>query len=62
MTTKERLVELLTEMGIVVEVDDYGCCVIEAGYGPKQRGYAGHLVAFEFDPSGDELVKVGIYG
>ena len=61
MTAKERLYEILVELGLVVEEDSREI-EIKAGDGDKQRGYTGSAVTFIFDPEGMELQEMWVFG
>lgn len=60
MTAKQRLYDLLIELGLVV-VEDYRRIEIEVGDGPKQHGYTGSSIEFTFDASGDTLEEMWIF-
>lgn len=51
MTDKERLAALLADFGIEF-TEDGTTLIVEAGTGPKNRGYNGFAADFEFLPDG----------
>lgn len=58
MTHKERLIELLDDMGVGYELNQPVFCdlpnvVIESRKGDKNRGYVGFYCSFKFDDEGN---------
>lgn len=52
-TDEQKLIDLFDEWGVVYTYHkDAGAVVIEANDGPKNKGYSGFYVEFDFAPDG----------